>query len=412
MNNSIKERLKSMLCHKKSQAFYAKKLGISITKVKEIIAEIRGENEENTSDRFRNYEEDLRKERGVVSFSSDREIQSLDDLIEMGNIDTSRWNIEKYIQNAWGNSQNQKWQVKAWLSPISQEDKFTEVFLEELHKVPKITVDNWAKKQVKQKTGPFQPIPNGYLLLNKQDAHYNKFDVNGKNDIYARFAEIESKMQTIVNQSKLSSSLKEIIYVIGSDAFNSEWTLATTKGTPQLNLLTYTESFELILQHEIRSLSFLSEATQKLKVVYVPGNHDEHVGWHLINTLKHFFSNYTNMEFSESMDDTKCLRVDNTAIMLNHGDVMKARDLASKFPMIFKEEWSYCDNFYIFTGDKHHLKAEDINGIQFFQLPSLSQAKSRWDIKQGHICTDAEMMGFLIKDKVGMSNIYKEKIYD
>lgn len=402
MNHSKLEQLKGLLKRKQSQKTYAKLLNVSETDIKNAIKQIREAKDENEDEGFRNYEEDMRKERGVVSFSTDREIQTLDDLIEIGKIDITKWTVDKYIQNSWGNSQNQKWQVKAWLSPIIASDKFAEQFTEALSKIKPLSQIKQLPQKLKKE--------EGYLILNKQDAHYNKFDVNGKNDIYRRFEKIEEKMANIVSQAVISSNLNEIIYVIGSDAFNSEWTLATTKGTPQTNILTYTESFNLIVEHEVRSISHLVPFANKVKVVYVPGNHDEYVGWHLINTLSHFFSENPTIEFSESIEDTKCFRVSNTAIMFNHGDVMKSRDLAGKFPILFKDEWSKCDQFYIFTGDKHHLKAEDINGIQFFQLPSLSQAKSRWDMKQGHICTDAEMMAFLIKQKVGMTNIYKEKI--
>ncbi len=96
--------------------------------------------------------------------------------------------------------------------------------------------------------------------------------------------------------------------------------------------------------------------------------------------------------------------------MFNHGDAIKPEKLASIFPMEFKNKWSLCDNFYIFTGDKHHELSKDFMGIKFYQLPALSRAKSSWDDKQGHTCSKAELTAFVIDQSDGMTDIIKQRI--
>jgi UDP-2,3-diacylglucosamine pyrophosphatase LpxH len=175
-------------------------------------------------------------------------------------------------------------------------------------------------------------------------------------------------------------------------------------------LLLYQESFKLISNHEIVILNTLLTFSKKVKVVFIPGNHDEYVGWNLINLLETYYRNESSIEFDSSIDNTKYHKFGNSAIMLNHGDAIKPVDLAQKFPIGFKHSWSQCDNYYIFTGDKHTELSMDIKGIKFYRVPQLSNAKSKWDDKQGYIDSKAEMTAFVITETNGMSDIYKEII--
>lgn len=224
-----------------------------------------------------------------------------------------------------------------------------------------------------------------------------------------RFATIYAKMNKIVDKAAVGTDLEKIIYVLGSDQFNSEHTGTTTKGTPQSNLYTFEDSFEKIAQHEITVINFLLEKARYIEVLYVPGNHDQFVGWHLVQFLSAYFRHQPNLSFDKEQKATKYKRYRNTALQFNHGDVLKAEKLAQLFPMDFKEEWSKCDHFISMVGDKHHEVAKDLNGIKFYQLPALSTSKSTWEDKQGFSCK-GEMMAFLITNTDGITDIYHEKI--
>ena len=76
--------------------------------------------------------------------------------------------------------------------------------------------------------------------------------------------------------------------------------------------------------------------------------------------------------------------------------------------MEMKESWSFFENYYIFTGDKHHEVTQSLNGIKFFQIPAFSTAKSSWDERKGYTCVKGEMTAFLIDKIDGMTNIFKQ----
>jgi hypothetical protein len=216
------------------------------------------------------------------------------------------------------------------------------------------------------------------------------------------------KVELIANQAQLSNNLEQITYIIGSDEFNSEHTGMTTKGTPQTNTHTYHTSFEYICGHEILMITMLLQYGKEVKVVYVAGNHDEFVGWHMVNWLQTYFRNTERVTFDCSPKYRKYVSYGQSALMFNHGDAIKPAKLAALFPIEYRAGWSYHDKFYIFTGDKHHEVSHDFNGIKFYQIPAFSNAKSLWDDKNGHTMSKAEVTGFLIDYDEGITNIFKQ----
>ena len=411
-NQSLLQQLEQMLHWKKSKKFYAEKLNITEDEVDGLIRELRSsvsvENEAEIGNYIGELEdtiirliEDVQKGTGEVVFNSKEEIRSLDELIEKCKIDVYKWEITKYVQNYWGNRETPHWQVKAWLSKKKDESVFQDSFIDFLESYSPVSQSIMSPK--------FHPgKPNAAIVINKQDAHYNKFDVNGENNIDNRFGAVAYKVETILNQASLSNNLEKVIYIVGSDEFNSEFTGTTTRVTPQLNTDTYHNSFEAICDHEIMMITLLLNYVHEVEVVYVSGNHDEYVGWHLISWLKTYFRNSKRLTFDCSPKYRKYVSYGHTAMMFNHGDAIKPVKLAGIFPMEYKTEWSNHSMYYIFTGDKHHELSQDFNGIKFYQIPAFSTAKSSWDEKNGYTCARGEVTAFLIDYNDGMTNIFKQ----
>jgi len=411
-NQHLLNQLQSLLSWKKSKKFYADKLGITEGEIDELLKEIRSREDIQNDAEKGNYvaeleetivrfEEDLAKGTGEVIFNTKDEIKSLDELIVKCKIDTDKWEITKYVQNYWGNGETPHWQVKAWLGKKSTEQVFQDAFVDFLASYEPVSQAIATPKIEVNKE-------SAMLVINKQDSHLNKYDIDGDNNIVDRLAQIMYKVEVIASQAEMTNNLEKITYIIGSDEFNSEYTNATTKGTPQQNTHTYHTSFKYICDHEILMISMLLSHAQEVDVVYVAGNHDEFVGWHMVNWLKMFFRNEPRVTIDDSPKYRKYVSYGTTAMMFNHGDAIKPAKLAGIFPMEFKDGWSFHNNYYIFTGDKHHEVSHDFNGIKFYQIPAFSKAKSLWDDKMGHVCSKAEVTGFLIEFENGMTNIFKQ----
>lgn len=406
------------MAQKKSKKFYAEKLGIDVKEVDKLLESIRKGVEqkteesgyiaqlEDTVDFLLKVDEDAINHSAEVTAKLKEQIRSIEELVEKCKIDTKVWNVDRYVQNFWGNSKDPHWQVKAWLSKKTAGDNFQKNFTEFLKTYKPSIAPGPTYISLTRLVKP----TNSCLIINKQDQHLNKFDIGGNNSIADRFNEILHKTNLILAQVLATREIDEIYYIIGSDQFNSEWTGATVRGTKQENIMPYQDSFELICEYEVAMLKQLQTTCKKLNVCYVSGNHDEYVGWHLINWLKAFFKENQKVTFDTSYRYRKYIRYGKNALMFNHGDAIKPPKLANMFPIEFKNEWSNCDNYYIFTGDKHHEITMDFTGIKFYQLPALSNSKSLWDDKQGHTCTRAELTAFVVDEKDGITAILKQPI--
>jgi hypothetical protein len=411
-NQALLNQLEEILHWKKSKKFYADKLGIAESDVDELLKELRTRESIIQETELGNYiseleetivrfEEDILKGTGEIVINTKDEIKSLDELIIKCKIDTDKWEITKYVQNYWGNGETPHWQVKAWLGKKSTEQVFQDAFVDFLDSYKPVSQDVMSPKWEGNK------FP-AMLVINKQDSHLNKYDIDGNNDVTDRLANIMYKVEMIANQAQLSNNLDQITYIIGSDEFNSEFTGTTTKGTPQTNTHTYQTSFEYICGHEVLMITMLLQYAENVNVVYVAGNHDEYVGWHMVNWLRTYFRNIERVTFDCSPKYRKYISYGGSALMFNHGDAIKPAKLAALFPIEYREGWSFHNNFYIFTGDKHHEVSHDFNGIKFYQIPAFSNAKSLWDDKNGHTMSKAEVTGFLIEQGSGITNIFKQ----
>lgn len=407
----VERFLKSPHCLKQGAGYLSKKLKIDKSvvysareKAREILhsGEVAELNNHISSleEKIVKFDEDFKSKSATLEYKGPKEVKTKEDLIRECEIDLTKWEISRMVHNAWGKEGSQNYQVKAWLVPISTETVFQNDFKEFLKgykpgpKTTRISVDN-RKNRV-------------CLVFPKQDAHFNKYDIEGYNSIEARFTMNLSSTMNMITKASATSRIEEVVYIVGSDQFNSEWTSLTTKGTSQSNILSYQEAFKAICDHEVNVVRNLLENSDKVKVIFIPGNHDQYVGWHLIDWLEAYFKSEPRLSFDSRINNTKYHKYNNTAIMLNHGDDIKPKDMAAKFPMGFKEEWSSCKHFYIFSGDKHHEMSLDINGIKFYQVPQLSTAKSGWDDKKGFTVSNAEQTAFVITENNGMSDIYKE----
>lgn len=401
MARNLKEELKELLKHKKSRSYYADKLGLHVFEVDKLLEKLKIEKEnEGIEDNRKGIQSvDENKEKGTqeVKFLHTRQVLSEDEIWKECKMDRKKWKFVQVYHKKYG--RGFLYTANFRLIPEDGKEKFQESF--------QTFLKTYKPSPKKAKVKKHSDKPDVAIILPKQDAHYNKWDVRGENEIEDRFGRISELTEDILKEVSATKNIDKVVYVVGSDQFNSEWTGMTTKGTPQTNILTYQEAFKQICTHEVDIIETLLSYSDEVDVVFIPGNHDEYVGWHLINWLECEFKGNKNISFESTPKNTKYLRYYNSAIMLNHGDDITPKDLAHIFPLGFTKDWTACDFYYIFSGDKHSELSLDLHGIKYFRVPQLSNAVSKWDDKKGYTCNKAEMNAFVISNNNGLYNIYK-----
>src|SRR6476620_9165202 len=124
------DQLKALLPRKKSKAYYAKKLGISELELNELFVQLQGYKPPKSTlttvstlsvtDEDVNFggcwTDDIKEGKAELTQNFTEPIKTLEELIERCDIDTSIWNITKYVQNFWGSGTDPHYQVKAFLA--------------------------------------------------------------------------------------------------------------------------------------------------------------------------------------------------------------------------------------------------------------------------------------------------------
>jgi len=350
-----------------------------------------------------NGNEDKTKGTKLFTFTADN-IPTEEEIVDHFNIDLTKYRISQIWHKT---TPGGKYSISVNLQALKGNETISidDEFINKLSNIEPIT----KIQGIELNTSVFNDRPKACLVIPKQDAHWDKLDIDGNNSIEDRFASFTKVMLTQLEKSQKTNTLEKIIYIVGSDEFNSEWTSQTTKGTPQQNTMSYQKAFEKVSEFSIEFIKLLRYYAPKIEVVLLNGNHDHNVSWHLANLLKHVFSKNESITIDTDLSNTKIVEYSSSLILLNHGDEMKPKDLATKFPIIAKDKWSQFDNYFVLSGDKHHEQAYDYNGIRTYQVPQLSKAKSIWDDKKGHLCSKAELVTFLFEED-GLSNILRKEI--
>lgn len=400
-----KQRLKEVLRQKRGERFYADLLGVTKQQIKLWKKEIRDEEEIGTAEAVEqkftgsSIQHDL--EKGTIKYEVYYDHPpSQDEVLRDHNIDTERYQLSAYYSKG----KNSGWLVTALFRLKSPEEEATQSFQEFLksYKPSYRPVDRNDKRY---------PDTPGSLIINKQDAHMDKKCMaGGSNSILDRGEEyLEEVGKTIVRAESLCD-LDTIIYIVGSDHFNSEVTGATVKGTMQVNVGDYFSSFESICNHEVQVISRLLASSDNVEVIYLIGNHDLCVSYHMASWLQAYFRNEMRLKFDIRPEFTKYFCLYDTAVCINHSDVQKPEKLAQNFPIEFNHGFATSEHRIILAGDKHSELTRDIGGIKFYQIPAISKAKGTWDKQMGYTTTKAQITSFLIEPGQGVSTIIKRTL--
>lgn len=374
----LKQELQKLLKWKKSRAFYASKLNCTLDEVSELLRSFSESSEPG-----------LKKVYKVPP--------TPEELIKEYNVDTTKYTLGPiYVKQ-----RQDGYTVSTSIKPKPVDRGYSSEFSEFLR--------TYQPKFPAKVSATINKSATGCLILNKQDAHLNKADFLEDSKVTDRSIALRKAINTILTKSLRLSFLDTIIYTIGSDEYNSEWTGSTTRGTPQQNTGSYYQDFQEICDFEVAVISTLQKYCNTLKVVYIPGNHDEFVGWHMAKWLETYFRE-TDIQFDTAPTYTKYFTFSNTALCFNHGYSVKPEQLADTFPIHFKSNWSSCDHFYIFLGDKHTELTKTIGGIEVYRLGQASNAKSKWDLQNDYSLNQGVVTGFLIEGASGITTILKEKL--
>lgn len=399
VKNQLLSQLEALKKQKLSKAEYAKKLGITLSQVEELFKELKQSKTKNnaSSGNEKGSTVSQNREDGTASaeFTHSSETMADEEIYKECNLCPKRWKITQIWKSK--TTSGFKYSANFKLKDGNEIEDYIESF--------KTFLKNYKSPHKAVKAPAKYTKPNASVLIPKQDFHFDKRDTSDNDLISRRSKDLNSTLAHI-DKACHTYNVEKVFYVLGSDYFNSEFTKATTKGTPQQNVGEYHEIFEQACNHEVAIISEMLEKVQNIEVIFIPGNHDYYKCWHLVTWLEAYFRNEPRVIVNTDKSLRKYIKYSNTAVMLHHGNEIKPQMLANIFPAEFKESWSDHKHFFIVTGDKHREMINDFGNIRHYGVKALSSSKSFWDEQLGYI-SGGEYTTFVIVEDQGIKDIYK-----
>lgn len=281
-----------------------------------------------------------------IEGESTTEPKTPEEIIRLLKIDTSKWKLKQY----WNKEKKSGgWFISALVVRINDEELAQNSFLNllEEYKVPEIPVI--TTKQVNE-----QSPEKVCGVISLQDLHI------GKSDTEDVIQEMHNALEDLMHKSQMYH-IEELFFVIGADTLNMDtFSGTTTKGTPVDNTLHPTNAYLIAYDALVKAITFLSSRCDKLKVVYIPGNHDRNSSYHLVHALSVSFKKHTNIEFDTEYAERKVFEYGTNMLCFEHGDFIKSTvHNAMVYAVEYPEIWGRCRNRKAYIGHLHHEKTKE-----------------------------------------------------
>lgn len=361
------EELKALLSQKQSKKWYAKKLGISVEEVNDLLTEI---NKKTQISEFTSYSHSVDIEKGTLKSEKilDHEPKDDQELAELHKVDLTKYKISSYWTKQKG-------------------DKFYSSLLCTLRKPQDYSPEDFAKFLEGYTPPPLVLSHSGSLEwlasdsvdveLSIADFHLGKKTLE-KESLEDKVEQYKQIVLELLNKLERNFKINTIVFPISNDFFHTDnYQNQTTAGTPQDVLTGFDHEYEVGFDLLATVIRVLSGIAGNVHVVLVQGNHDRTKSFYLAHALEIFFKNKGNVTFDRTHSVTKSVVLGNTFIGYHHGNCK-----IDQLPLLFstgKDSGNFGLSKYreIHTGDKHHYMAKEIMGCRIQQMPSLS-GTDRW----------------------------------
>lgn len=199
---------------------------------------------------------------------------------------------------------------------------------------------------------------------------------------------------TFVELSKIVESRRweEINVIIGQDMLhNDDMRGRTSTGTP-IEKVDIPKGWELAKIFYASLLKCCLEHTNRLKITYSKGNHDESMSWAFVQMLKAMFP---QAEFDDSLRQRKCIYWRECFIGITHGAYKKSSmdDMRGQFTIQFPVEFANAKVREIHAGHLHREEEKDIYGVMCRRLARKGN-EDEWTDDEGFVGANKRFMIF------------------
>lgn len=286
-----------------------------------------------------------------------------EDIIKMHGLDVAKWDIDRLgsTRSKIGTNGNDDGYLINTYQKVQFKPKEFRLTLDKIEKLVNTVFSNYKKIIIEPKVSD----PNGLLLIPFKDMHLG---LNTYNDYKPHQAQLYRYIQ--------SQDYEEIIFIIGSDFFNTNDSKGRTANDTQVDWeVNMEELMEWGKQFYQPLFEIAQEKALKVKVKFEPGNHDRDTSLMFVVAMKWL---YPNIEFEiEEEKIYKGIIFHDVFIGTHHGDVRKKPEaVAEIFNNYFKLEIAQAKYREVLIGHLHHTWSKEYLDIHVQGLATASKSNN------------------------------------
>jgi UDP-2,3-diacylglucosamine pyrophosphatase LpxH len=302
---------------------------------------------------------------------SSEQAKDVEYLLKAHGFDTNAWDLLSAKNNIWNAYSKQDGVQTLYSSKITVKPKvqgtYYEKILEAIREIKPVHID-------------VQPIN----INNNRLLEIPIFDPHFPISTYAYYQPTQAKIMDL-----LSRNWKEVLFVIGQDMLHNDNFRGQTANGTQIEHVDIPNAWEEARKFFEPMIEKAIKHSQKVKIVYSKGNHDESMSWAFVQMLK---VRFPQAQFDDTIVERKVHVFEKVFIGITHGD--KARkNLHNIFPVEFPNEWSQAKTREIHIGHYHVEDAKDVYGMVIRTLATRNKT-DQWHKDNGFIGAHKRFMLF------------------
>lgn len=318
-------------------------------------------------------------------------IQDVETAAQIAGIDLSKWKCTRKTVRASQNISNPWFIVEGKFEKIPEDEISTEELVEQFKKI----LEEHRPPEAITVTKDRNKTDN-VVLMNVMDHHIGKRiqgDVTGNGVEWTTELAKESMIKAIdYFIERTVDEADKVVFVLGNDLLNIDNPQGTTtKGTPQKN--------DIDLKHLIlESTDLLITVLEKLllyfsnvKVIVVPGNHDNNMAFMVGEMIRRYFTNTEHLQIDNSLSHIKYYQYGENVIGFVHGsEQIKKKYILPMLMLQQRPEFAKCKYKEFHTGHLHQTKKSQLTeieedyGVTLRTLPTLSPT-CEWASGRGYM---------------------------
>jgi predicted phosphodiesterase len=310
-------------------------------------------------------------------------ISTLPELIKKFEVDESIWECVKFqaVSHEMGyTTGEQAAKVGKYLPLFNLRADFkkkvsTVLAKQEIEELIALAKDQIKVVPARQQVYREQSMAGNMLEINIPDVHFAKMSWSGETG----HENYDTKIAEVIYDRAIDGLLfrakayryDEVLFIVGNDLLQADDTEnRTTSGTVVTTDGRYHKSFRVARRAVIKAIE-KCRSIAPVKVIVVPGNHDELSSWHLGESLAIYFDRYDDVTVENEPTPRKYHQFGKVGLMLCHGHQGKRADYPLQFATERPDIFGSTKYREVHTGHTHQTKLDEQHGVRVRVLPAL-----------------------------------------